>query len=177
MAIAGQPFHEVAIQAGQFIKYGCRKGECGTCEARPHRHSSPHPPPPPAPPPFDDPRPRVRLQVLCDGKWIRPCSTNVPFVEEGQGLEVTVRQGAHKAKKSTRFFSISSFLAGAKNNFLGMVGFVRASRKGEVRGRYVHCSLEHLHRNRPFRDLASPRHRFAPTLTTVWTTSAISRRW
>ena len=33
LAIKGQPLRDVAIQAGQFIKYGCGKGECGTCEA------------------------------------------------------------------------------------------------------------------------------------------------
>jgi hypothetical protein len=33
MAMAGQPLRDVATQAGQFIKYGCGKGECGTCEA------------------------------------------------------------------------------------------------------------------------------------------------
>lgn len=48
LAIKGQPLRDVAIQAGQFIKYGCGKGECGTCEA------------------------------LCDGKWIRPCTAIVP---------------------------------------------------------------------------------------------------
>lgn len=42
MAIVGQPLSEVATQAGQFIKYGCGKGECGTCES------------------------------LCNGKFIRP---------------------------------------------------------------------------------------------------------
>jgi len=33
LAMAGQPLRDVATQAGQFIKYGCGKGECGTCEA------------------------------------------------------------------------------------------------------------------------------------------------
>ena len=36
---------QVAAQAGQYIKYKCRKGECGTCEVR------------------------------VDGKWIRTCSS------------------------------------------------------------------------------------------------------
>lgn len=48
MAIVGQPLSEVATQAGQFIKYGCGKGECGTCES------------------------------LCNGKYIRPCMEIVP---------------------------------------------------------------------------------------------------
>ena len=30
VALPGQPISEVASQAGQFIKYGCGKGECGT---------------------------------------------------------------------------------------------------------------------------------------------------
>ena len=48
LAIPGQPLSDVATQAGQFIKYGCGKGECGTCES------------------------------LCDGKWIKPCQAVVP---------------------------------------------------------------------------------------------------
>ena len=38
MAIAGQPLKEVAAQAGQYIKYQCGKGECGTCEVCALRH-------------------------------------------------------------------------------------------------------------------------------------------
>ena len=52
MAIVGQPLSEVATQAGQFIKYGCGKGECGTCES------------------------------LCNGQWIRPCMETVPNTGE-----------------------------------------------------------------------------------------------
>jgi hypothetical protein len=48
MAIPGQPLTDVATQAGQYIKYGCGKGECGTCES------------------------------LCNGQWIRPCCETVP---------------------------------------------------------------------------------------------------
>lgn len=48
MAIPGQPLSDVATQAGQYIKYGCGKGECGTCES------------------------------LCNGQWIRPCCETVP---------------------------------------------------------------------------------------------------
>lgn len=48
MAMPGQPLRDVATQAGQFIKYGCGKGECGTCEA------------------------------MCNGKWVRPCTDVVP---------------------------------------------------------------------------------------------------
>ena len=52
MAMPGQPLRDVATQAGQFIKYGCGKGECGTCEAQ------------------------------CNGKWIRPCMAVVPVQDE-----------------------------------------------------------------------------------------------
>jgi len=52
MAIVGQPLSEVATQAGQYIKYGCGKGECGTCES------------------------------LCNGKYIRPCTETVPDTGE-----------------------------------------------------------------------------------------------
>lgn len=52
MAIVGQPLSEVATQAGQYIKYGCGKGECGTCES------------------------------LCNGKFIRPCTETVPNAGE-----------------------------------------------------------------------------------------------
>eukprot|EP00547_Thalassionema_nitzschioides_P005427 CAMPEP_0194202702 /NCGR_PEP_ID=MMETSP0156-20130528/2665_1 /TAXON_ID=33649 /ORGANISM="Thalassionema nitzschioides, Strain L26-B" /LENGTH=268 /DNA_ID=CAMNT_0038928277 /DNA_START=66 /DNA_END=872 /DNA_ORIENTATION=+ len=51
MAMPGQPLRDAATQAGQFIKYGCGKGECGTCEA------------------------------MCNGKWIRPCTAVVTQTE------------------------------------------------------------------------------------------------
>ena len=68
MAIAGQPLSDVATQAGQFIKYGCGKGECGTCES------------------------------LADGKWIRPCSTNVPFLDPGSEYVIQVKETKARAK-------------------------------------------------------------------------------
>lgn len=101
MAIVGQPLSEVAAQAGQFIKYKCGKGECGTCEVR------------------------------VDGQWIRTCSSKVPHVPKGEQYKVHVRPGMKKAKKASRFFSFKSFLAGAKNNIIGMVGFVREGRKAQ----------------------------------------------
>lgn len=52
------PAPQVAAQAGQYIKYQCRKGECGTCAVR------------------------------VDGQWIRTCSVAVPFVPAGQSYEV-----------------------------------------------------------------------------------------
>ncbi len=33
-AIVGEPLSAVAAQAGQPIRYGCKKGECGTCEGK-----------------------------------------------------------------------------------------------------------------------------------------------
>ena len=76
MAIVGQPLGDVAAQAGQYIKYKCRKGECGTCEVR------------------------------VDGKWIRTCTATVPYVDKGQDYNVFVRPSmVPKGKKSSRFFS------------------------------------------------------------------------
>jgi len=100
MAIVGQPLSEVAAQAGQYIKYQCGKGECGTCAVR------------------------------VDGEWIRTCSVKVPFVPKGEQYSVYVRPSmVPKGKKSSRFFSFRSFIAGARNNLLGMVGFVKEGRK------------------------------------------------
>ena len=101
MAFQGQALSAVAAQAGQYIKYKCGKGECGTCEVR------------------------------VDGQWIRTCSVKVPYVPAGQSYEVHVRPGMKKSKKASRFFSFRSFIAGAKNNILGMVGFVREGRKSK----------------------------------------------
>mmetsp|Transcript_17685 Transcript_17685/g.49545 ORF Transcript_17685/g.49545 Transcript_17685/m.49545 type:complete len:401 (-) Transcript_17685:643-1845(-) len=104
MATAGQPLSSVAAQAGQYIKYKCRKGECGTCAVR------------------------------VDGQWIKTCSVSIPFVPEGESYEVFVRGTMVKPSKSSRFFSFKSFIAGFRNNFLGMVGFVKEgplSRKGK----------------------------------------------
>merc|ERR1711862_730589 len=96
MAMVGQPLSDVAAQAGQYIKYGCGKGECGTCES------------------------------LCNGQWIRPCSTNVPDdLSPGQELIITVKQVKNKSKSSGKFYSVRSFIFGAYNNILGMVGFVK----------------------------------------------------
>ena len=103
MAIVGQPLSEVASQAGQYIKYKCGKGECGTCEVR------------------------------VDGKWIRTCSTKVPALTPGVPYEVFVRASMVQTKKASRFFSIRSFIAGFRNNLLGMVGFVREGRKSQNR--------------------------------------------
>ena len=105
MAWAGQPLRDVATQAGQFIKYGCGKGECGTCEC------------------------------MVNGQWIRPCTATVPATAgspDALPYVVNVKEVKAKSTSSGTFFSIRSFLMGFWNNLLGMVGFVkfrRAARK------------------------------------------------
>ena len=102
MALPNQPLREVAIQAGQFIKYGCGKGECGTCEA------------------------------LVNGQWIRPCSVNVPSdLVPGQEYVVQVKEVKNKARSSGKFYSVRSFLYGFYNNVLGMVGMVTYKRNAK----------------------------------------------
>lgn len=58
MAMPGQGLSEVATQADQFIKYKCKKGECGTCE------------------------------VLVDGQWVRSCVTKIPAGVEEYNVQV-----------------------------------------------------------------------------------------
>ncbi len=102
----GQSLKLVASQAGQYIKYGCGKGECGTCES------------------------------LCNGKYLRPCVDAVPTDLEqdavsGEYLPLRILVKGTKAKvvSSGRFFSAKSFALGFWNNLLGMMGFVRDRRK------------------------------------------------
>ena len=72
---------QVASQAGQFIAYKCRKGQCGTC------------------------------QVRVDGQWIKTCQTRVPpavtSTETGElePFKVEVRGSGGAVKASSRFFS------------------------------------------------------------------------
>mmetsp|Transcript_23904 Transcript_23904/g.70565 ORF Transcript_23904/g.70565 Transcript_23904/m.70565 type:complete len:224 (-) Transcript_23904:340-1011(-) len=102
VAMPGQPLRDVASQAGQFIQYGCGKGECGTCEA------------------------------LCGGKWIRPCTALVPAdIESGTPYVVQVKDVKAKSTSSGTFFSVKSFFKGFWNNLLGMAGFVRDRRKAK----------------------------------------------
>jgi len=104
MANVGQPLSAVAAQAGQFIKYKCKKGECGTCAVR------------------------------VNGEWIRTCSVTVPYMPKGETYEIFVRGTMLEPKKASRFFSARSFFDGFRNNLLGMVGFVKEgplSRKGK----------------------------------------------
>ncbi|CAM9243974.1 unnamed protein product [Heterosigma akashiwo] len=98
LAIAGQPISAVAAQAGQFIRYGCKKGECGTCE------------------------------VNCDGKWVRPCVDKLPAAAPGKKLVIQVKAIKAKSKSSGKFFSFRSFIMGFWNNLLGMFGFVKQRR-------------------------------------------------
>ena len=98
VALPGQPLSFVASQAGQFIKYGCGKGECGACES------------------------------MCDGKWIRPCVATVPAMAQGQKLIITVKEIKAQTTSSGKFYSIRSFFMGFWNNLLGMIGFVKARR-------------------------------------------------
>mmetsp|Transcript_1133 Transcript_1133/g.1825 ORF Transcript_1133/g.1825 Transcript_1133/m.1825 type:complete len:243 (-) Transcript_1133:191-919(-) len=96
MAWAGQPLRDVATQAGQYIQYGCGKGECGTCEC------------------------------MMNGKWVRPCIETVPATATAEGdLVIQVKAVKSKSKSSGKFFSIRSFLMGFWNNLLGMIGFVK----------------------------------------------------
>ncbi|KAL7551135.1 hypothetical protein ACHAWF_014669 [Thalassiosira exigua] len=104
-AMPGQPLKLVASQAGQYIKYGCGKGECGTCES------------------------------LCNGRYLRPCVDVVPTdldpdPETGEYAPLVIQVKGTKAKvvSSGKFFSAKSFVLGFWNNFLGMFGLVRDRR-------------------------------------------------
>jgi len=99
VANPGDPLKDVASQAGQYIQYKCRKGECGTC------------------------------QVKVNGEWVKPCVHRVPYVEKEDVYEVWLPPTMAKSKQSSAFFSVRSFISGFKNNLLGMVGFVRQGAK------------------------------------------------
>ena len=107
-AMPGQPLKLVASQAGQYVKYGCGKGECGTCES------------------------------LCNGKYLKPCVDTVPTdltpdPETGEYPALVIQVKGTKAKvvSSGKFFSVKSFFLGFWNNLLGMGGFVRDRRKAK----------------------------------------------
>lgn len=104
-ALPGQPLKLVASQAGQYIKYGCGKGECGTCES------------------------------LCDGRYVRPCVDAVPTdlapnPETGEYDPLVIRVKGTRAKviSSGKFYSVRSIFVGFWNNLLGMGGLVRDRR-------------------------------------------------
>ena len=101
MGLVGQPLSDVATQANQFIRYGCKKGECGTCEC------------------------------MVDGKWIRPCVETVPALAEGEELVLTLKALKSKSTSSGKFYSAKSFVMGFYNNALGMVGFVKTRRQAK----------------------------------------------
>ena len=103
MAWAGQPIRDVASQAGQYIQYGCGKGECGTCEC------------------------------MMNGKWVRPCVETVPAnAMEKDELVLQIKAIKSKTTSSGTFFSIRSFFMGFWNNLLGMFGFVRWRKKAST---------------------------------------------
>ncbi len=99
VAAVGDPIRDVASQAGQFIKYGCGKGECGTCQA------------------------------LCNGKYITPCTAVVPAnIADGEEYVIQVKEVKSKGRSSGKFYSFRSFIMGFYNNVLGMIGFVKDRR-------------------------------------------------
>ena len=98
-AAPGQPLSYVAAQAGQPIRYGCKKGECGTCEC------------------------------MMSGKWVRPCIEPVPdTVKPGEELIIVLKELRSKTTSSGKFYSVKSFFMGFYNNFVGMFGFVKQRR-------------------------------------------------
>ena len=97
-ASPGDPIRAVASQAGQFIKYGCGKGDCGTCQA------------------------------MCNGKFIRPCIAVVPELAEGEKYVIEVKEVKNKGRSSGKFYSVRSFFMGFYNNVLGMIGMVTTRR-------------------------------------------------
>jgi len=104
-AMPGQPLKLVASQAGQYIQYGCGKGECGTCES------------------------------MCNGKKLRPCVDVVPLdlepaADTGAYAPMVIQVKGTRAKvvSSGKFYSAKSFLMGFWNNLLGMGGLVRDRR-------------------------------------------------
>lgn len=99
VASPGDPIRDIASQSGQFIKYGCGKGECGTCKA------------------------------LCNGKYITPCTDVIPAdIGVGQDYVIQVKAVKSKGRSSGKFYSARSFVMGFYNNLLGMFGFVRDRR-------------------------------------------------
>jgi len=96
LASPGDPIRDVASQAGQFIKYGCGKGECGTCESK------------------------------CGTSYIKPCIAVVPGdIADGEDYVIEVKEVKNKARSSGKFYSVRSFLMGFYNNVLGMFAFVK----------------------------------------------------
>jgi ferredoxin len=100
LALVGQPLSDVAVQAGQYIRYSCKKGECGTCACK------------------------------VDGAWVRPCVSKIPALEPDQeAYTVTLKAIKNKSLSSGKFYSVRSFFMGFYNNILGMAGFVKQRRQ------------------------------------------------
>lgn len=96
----GQNLRDVASQAGQFVNYGCGKGECGTCECN------------------------------INGQWMRPCVAKVPMdaVELRMDIPQTKRKSLSSGKfYSVRSFFMGFYnnLLG----MVGFVKSRRAARK------------------------------------------------
>jgi len=133
----GQPLRDVASQAGQFIPYNCKKGQCGACSSRikvvsPSGNN-------------DNESPKY--------VWVRPCVDIVPTSirlsspssvagdnkdsddaatsGDGDVLVFEISETKSKIISSGKFFSAKSFLLGFWNNAIGMVGFVRDRRKAK----------------------------------------------
>ena len=99
LASPGDAIRDAATQAGQYIKYGCGKGNCGTCQA------------------------------MCNGKYINPCVALVPGdIVAGEEYVIQVKEIKNKGRSSGKFYSARSFLMGFYNNAIGMIGFVRTRR-------------------------------------------------
>jgi hypothetical protein len=101
MASPGDPIRFVANQAGQFILYGCGKGECGTCEA------------------------------MCNGKWIRPCVATVPNDVAGDLVIVVKSVKSKRVSSGKFFTARSFVMGFWNNllGMIGFVRDRRAARK------------------------------------------------
>jgi len=123
MAMPGQPMRDVATQAGQFIKYGCGKGECGTCEA------------------------------MCGGKWIRPCTAVVPSDSTEEVVVTVKEIAKKSTSSGTFFSVKSFFMGFYNNllGMVGFVKYRQnANKNWEERQEYedmiVALTLEKRHR-------------------------------
>jgi ferredoxin len=101
MALAGSPLSFAAAQAGQPIRYGCKKGECGTCEA------------------------------MCNGKWVRPCVALVPELPPGEELVLQIKAVKKAKSSGKFFSVRSFFMGFYNNllGMVGFVKQRRAAKK------------------------------------------------
>ena len=112
---------QVAAQSGQYIKYQCKKGACGTCEVRVDgkwirtcvsqaRHRACHRAP------YRVSR-RASCRALCRASHSKvrlpgttlctapSCGGQVPYVDPGQTYKVQVKSSMKKAKSASGFYS------------------------------------------------------------------------